>query len=81
MRDGGKTTADNGALITREEHDRFNILEQRYPQIAKRINYFMKKYKGDYPEDVQELINQAMSLIELKSEKKKGRSKVKELKR
>lgn len=41
----------------------------------------MKKYKGDYPEDVQELINQAMSLIELKSEKKKGKSKVKELKR
>jgi len=80
LRDGGKTTADNGALITREEHDRFNILEQRYPQIAKRINYFMKKYKGDYPEDVQEIIDQAMNLIEIK-QKKKGKSKVKELKR
>lgn len=80
VRDGGATTVENGALITRQEHDRFNILEQRYPELARKLNYLMSKYKGNYPEDVQEIIDQAMSLIEIK-EKKKGRSKVKEMRR
>jgi hypothetical protein len=62
-RDGGETTLDNGALLSQEMHDRFNILEQRYPELAEEINSYLKQYKGVYPNKIQERIDYIMSLV------------------
>lgn len=60
IKKGGKTTIDNGALLSKSMHERFNQLERHNPQLAKEINKYLKEYKGDYPPQVQSRIDYIM---------------------
>lgn len=66
VREGGRATEENGALLSREAHDDFNILEQMYPKLAREINEYLSTYKGDYPSEVIERINRLMELAKRK---------------
>ena len=74
-RNGGRATEENGALLSREAHDDFNILEQMYPKLAKEINEYLTTYKGDYPSEVLEKINRLMELVKRKEMTTGGKSR------
>lgn len=63
VRDGGKTTLENGALLTVEKHMQFNLLEENYPELAEEINCYFSYYRGNYPQEVYERINEIMSIV------------------
>ena len=64
VREGGKTTIDNGALLSLSMHIRFNILESHYPEYAEEINGYFVEYKGEYPDEVYFRIKELMALTE-----------------
>lgn len=43
VRDHGKTTWDNIALLSRKQHDLFNMIERDSPKIAKDLNGLFKE--------------------------------------
>lgn len=69
QREGGPTTIENGALLSLEKHALFNILESKYPELANEINAYFIVYKGNYPEDIYNRINEIMSLIDYEPKK------------
>lgn len=75
VRENGATTIDNGALLTREMHDRFNILEQMYPELANEINIYLQTYKGNYSDEVLERINRLLELVKRKEKTTGGKVK------
>ena len=46
VRDGGRTTLENGALLSRQKHIEFNMLERAYPEYAEKINIRNKTRRG-----------------------------------
>lgn len=75
VRDGGKNTLDNGALLSDEMHDKFNKLEMMYPQLAEEINMYLKEYKGNYPNEVWDKIVVLLELVGKEEKKKWTKSK------
>ena len=63
VRENGQKTLENGAILTRKKHEQFNQLERLYPEYAAEINYYLYTYRGNYPEEVMERINELMSLV------------------
>ena len=57
VRFGGKTTIDNGALLTVERHQLFNLLENIEPMLADEVNYYLHEYHGLYPQIVDERVD------------------------
>lgn len=58
VRFGGKTTVDNGALITIERHQLFNLFECKQSELAEEVNYYLHEYHGLYPQIVDERIDE-----------------------
>lgn len=76
VRDGGRTTLENGALLSRQKHIEFNMLERAYPEYAEEINNYFLEYRGQYPQEVYERIQELMSLVpELKDKSQKQHKK------
>lgn len=58
VREGGKTTIENGALISLQKHTEFNVLEQMYPELGEEINSYLYEYRGNYPQEVWDRIQE-----------------------
>ncbi len=63
VRDHGKTTWDNIALLSRKQHDLFNMIELYNPKIAKDLNGLFKELnmtmappQDDYYEEVHKVL-------------------------
>ena len=77
VRDGGKTTLENGALLSLRKHKEFNKLEEQYPELAREIKYYFEIYRGQYPQEVYERINDIMLLVDINySHKNKNYRKI-----
>lgn len=77
VREGGKTTMENGALLSLRKHEEFNKLEQQYPDLAAELNMYFEIYRGQYPQDVFERIQEVMSMVDMHySHKCKNQRKV-----
>ena len=63
VRCGGRTTMNNGALLSLQKHAEFNVLESIYPDLAEEINFYFTVYHGTYPQGVYERINGIMQLV------------------
>jgi len=66
VREGGRGTIENGALLTDEKHRLFNELERKFPELADEINKYFLAYHGDYPEDVWCRIQYLLSMAAAK---------------
>lgn len=63
VRFGGQTTIENGALLTLERHQLFNTLEIYRPNEAEEVNFLLKEYKGQYPQIVDERVEELIMLM------------------
>ena len=77
VRDGGRTTLENGALLSRQKHAEFNVLEEMYPEYGEEINNYFLEYRGQYPQEIYERIQELMSLVDIKAPRKDKRHKKK----
>ena len=65
VRDGGRTTLENGALLSVRKHAEFNVLESMYPEYGEEINNYFLEYRGNYPPEVSERIQELISLVDV----------------
>ena len=65
VREGGRTTMENGALLSLRMHELFNILESQNQELADEINSYFLIYRGTYPDVVYFRIKEIMSGIDL----------------
>ena len=63
VRDGGKTIFENGALITLERHEMFNVSELYFPDFAEEINYYMSIYHCNYTQIVDDRIDEYIKMM------------------
>ncbi len=67
VREGGKATEENGALVSLLGHEDFNELERLYPDLAAEINQAFIIYKGIYPPELSERIEKLLNLVRNRS--------------
>ena len=69
VRDGGKTTKKNGAILTKNGHKLYNYIEQDYPNIAEELTeLFITLNETNSPatEEYYEEVNKVLEKVKFK---------------